>query len=99
MAATSVKAVDRMSGGLNFQTVKGTGSVADSGFGQIWNAKTGGQDAKAADNTQKPQTAGSSLKTKTEHLERNSRSKELLQKTTSAGQNQDESNLEKAEKY
>ena len=42
MAATSVKAVDRMSGGLNFQTVKGTGSVADSGFGQIWNAKTGG---------------------------------------------------------
>ena len=48
MAATSVKAVDRMSGGLNFQTVKGTGSVADSGFGQIWNAKTGGQGAKAA---------------------------------------------------
>ena len=97
MAATSVKAVDRMSGGLNFQTVKGTGSMTDSGFGQIWNAKTGGQDAKAADNTQKPQTAGSSLKTKTEHLERNSRSKDLLQKTTSAGQNQDENNLENAE--
>lgn len=97
MAATSVKAVDRMSGGLNFQTVKGTGSMADSGFGQIWNAKTGGQDAKAADNTQKPQTAGSSLKTKTEHLERNSRSKDLLQKTTSTGQNQDENNLENAE--
>ena len=40
MAATSVKAVDRMSGGLNFQTVKGTGRLSKRIYSEIPLSKT-----------------------------------------------------------